>query len=63
MNPLEYFSLQCPWCSESIDLEIDLTFADQEYIEDCSVCCAPILVQVSVPEDGEPRVELHRDNE
>ncbi len=63
MNPLESITQSCPWCSAEISLEIDTTFADQEYIEDCSVCCAPIVVKVSVPEMGQPEVELHRDNE
>ena len=63
MNPVETFTDLCPWCSESVTFEFDTTFAEQEYIEDCSVCCAPILVKIRVLDEGDPEVELHRDNE
>lgn len=63
MNPIESVTQYCPWCSESITFQIDTTISDQEYIEDCTVCCAPILVQIRVPFSGTPEVELHRDNE
>ena len=63
MNPIETIDDLCPWCSASVSLDIDTTFDDQEYIEDCGVCCSPILVRIRVPEMGTPEVELHRDNE
>jgi len=46
-------SLSCPHCGEPID-----TFPDpgggseQEYIEDCAVCCRPILLRATLDEDG-----------
>jgi hypothetical protein len=36
----------CPYCGESIELLIDTSLPQQEYIEDCSVCCRPITVSV-----------------
>ncbi|MDH4022121.1 MAG: CPXCG motif-containing cysteine-rich protein [Gammaproteobacteria bacterium] len=45
-------SVTCPHCWESITLQIDLSAGDQSYVEDCSVCCAPILVNYTV-KDGE----------
>jgi transcription elongation factor Elf1 len=32
----------CPYCWESITMLLDLTAADQAYVEDCEVCCHPI---------------------
>jgi len=32
----------CPYCWESITMLLDLTAADQAYVEDCEVCCNPI---------------------
>ena len=32
----------CPYCWESITMLLDLTVADQSYVEDCEVCCNPI---------------------
>jgi hypothetical protein len=30
--------------------------SEQEYVEDCPVCCRPNVVHVEVDEDGEVRV-------
>ncbi len=49
---LEEVAIQCPHCGETITLTLDLSEGDQSYVEDCSVCCAPILVNFSVDEDG-----------
>ena len=42
----------CPYCWKSITMLLDLTVADQSYVEDCEVCCSPISLRVCV-EDGE----------
>jgi len=41
----------CPYCGESIDLLIDVSVESQQYVEDCQVCCRPIVVEASY--DGE----------
>ena len=38
--------LGCPYCGEVIELIVDLSQGSHEYIEDCFVCCRPIMVQV-----------------
>ncbi len=40
--------IDCPYCGESIDLLVDDSAGDQQYIEDCQVCCRPIVVTVTV---------------
>jgi hypothetical protein len=41
----------CPHCGEAIDVFPDLGGGEtQEYIEDCSVCCRPILFSVTLDE-------------
>jgi len=55
--------IDCPYCGESIDLIIDDSIDQQEYVEDCSVCCRPINVIVSVTEDSEISVSCSADNE
>jgi hypothetical protein len=42
----------CPHCWESIELTLDLSVAEQSYIEDCPVCCKPMAVSY-VAVDGE----------
>jgi hypothetical protein len=34
----------CPHCWEAITLTLDLSVAEQSYIEDCPVCCKPLIV-------------------
>jgi len=34
----------CPYCGETITLVVDLSIAEQDYIEDCFVCCRPIRI-------------------
>ena len=47
----------CSACGEEIVVPVDLTAGEeQEYVEDCPVCCRPHLLRVSVDEDG--RVSL-----
>jgi len=40
---IEHF-FTCPHCWEEISFVIDLSVAEQTYIEDCEVCCQPIEV-------------------
>jgi len=37
----EYF-LQCPYCWEPISILVDTSIPDQNYVEDCEVCCNTI---------------------
>ena len=49
--------LQCPYCGESVELNIDGGGGvHQEYVEDCPVCCHPNVLSVEVDESGEIRV-------
>lgn len=38
--------IQCPYCWETIEVIADCSVSEQEYTEDCSVCCRPIIVSV-----------------
>ena len=52
MNLLQGHDTMCPHCGESINLTLDLSVARQSYVEDCPVCCRPMLVSYSAT-DGE----------
>jgi hypothetical protein len=41
----------CPYCGESLELVIDPSEPEQTYIEDCAVCCRPIVVTVFAGEE------------
>lgn len=49
---------RCPWCLELNELFIDISAGDeQEYEENCQVCCRPATIRVKI--DEEPlRVEV-----
>lgn len=63
MNVLESKKIQCPYCSETIDVLIDYSVAQQNYIEDCEVCCRPINFDVSVDQSGDMAVCVTHENE
>ncbi len=50
----------CPYCGESISILLDLSEPDQEYIEDCEVCCRPIEIKYEMDTDGEVIFEESR---
>lgn len=47
---LETRKRQCPWCGEPVELVLDASVESQEYIEDCEVCCRPMVVSVTIDE-------------
>ncbi|MDC0177947.1 CPXCG motif-containing cysteine-rich protein [Polaribacter sp.] len=46
---LEHF-FQCPHCWSEISMILDASVSQQEYIEDCEVCCNPIEVRTTFEE-------------
>jgi transcription elongation factor Elf1 len=44
---LEHY-FQCPYCWEQISMLMDLSVPAQEYLEDCEVCCHPIMISFQV---------------
>lgn len=63
MRALQEQTVTCPYCGERIDILLDLTVPYQNYIEDCQVCCRPIVFDVSVGEDGEVSVFARSEND
>ncbi len=63
MQALTEYPAQCPYCGENIVLLIDESESEQNYIEDCQVCCQPIIIDITIHWDGELNVELHSENE
>jgi len=63
MPALESVMVQCPYCWEMLEISIDPSVPEQEYVEDCQVCCNPILLTVSIDEGNVPRVEARAENE
>jgi len=63
MSLQEECFLDCPYCGEPISVLVDCSLEQQTYVEDCQVCCQPMVVQVAVDEDGVPSVYALREDE
>ncbi|MDH5446697.1 MAG: CPXCG motif-containing cysteine-rich protein [Gammaproteobacteria bacterium] len=64
MNSLEEFHFDCPYCGENLSTLIDISGGKQQYIEDCQVCCCPILFDIAM-EGAEEKLTIitRRENE
>jgi hypothetical protein len=48
----EVAKVQCPYCWETIEVVVDCSVDEQEYTEDCSVCCRPMIISIYI-DDGQ----------
>ena len=57
--------VQCPHCWEWFDALVDPSQGDQEYVEDCQVCCRPMVIHCYVDEEftDEVSVFIKREDE
>jgi len=46
-----------------IEVLIDCSVPEQEYIEDCQVCCRPICFNVTIDHEGDASVVVTHENE
>lgn len=63
MSALESVLIQCPYCWETLDVSLDPSVQEQEYVEDCQVCCRPIVIHVTFDDDLTPHVDARAENE
>lgn len=47
----EEYYFTCPYCWQRISILLDLSVPEQSYVEDCEVCCRPILVSYAVEDE------------
>jgi hypothetical protein len=56
-------TISCPYCGEAISVLVDDSLPEQRYVEDCQVCCRPIVLNVAVDPDGDISVLARNENE
>jgi transcription elongation factor Elf1 len=56
-------TIQCPYCGENIVVLVDDSVPQQNYIEDCQVCCRPIEFSVAIQPDGGVDILATNENE
>lgn len=51
--------IRCPYCGEEVEITLDPGGGtDQEYVEDCEVCCRPWQLHVTFDLDGAADVQV-----
>jgi hypothetical protein len=52
-------TVACPYCGQAVEIALDPgSGTNQEYVEDCEVCCRPWNVSVSYQADGSASVDV-----
>lgn len=63
MELLQTRQISCPCCGEIIEVVIDCSAGSREYVEDCQVCCQPMLVSVDAGDPEAVGVSVRREND
>ncbi len=63
MSLLQEIATSCPYCGEMITLLVDESVEQQQYIEDCQVCCRPMEIRMSVSADGSCQIDIRAEND
>ena len=63
MHELDFQDIACPYCGETINVALDTSIPSQEYIEDCQVCCRPIIFTVAAVTEHEAQVSVRTEDE
>ncbi len=50
----------CPYCWESFVLLVDGSVDQQEYVEDCEICCRPIDFRIEIDAWEQLQVDASR---
>jgi len=53
----------CPYCGETITVLVDDSLPKQNYVEDCQVCCRPIVFDITADNDGDMLVSVRSEDE
>jgi|TARA_B100000767_G_C19311816_1_gene347904 hypothetical protein len=63
MHALTERPIDCPYCGETIKILIEPSDMDQQYIEDCQVCCRPINFSVYENMNGDIDVNVFSEDD
>lgn len=56
-------AIDCPYCGEAVEILIDASIPSQRYIEDCQVCCRPIMLGIRFDAEGDAQVSASAEND
>ncbi|NVK10770.1 MAG: CPXCG motif-containing cysteine-rich protein [Gammaproteobacteria bacterium] len=63
MTDLHERRVDCPYCGETLEVLLNAEEAGQEYIEDCQVCCKPMVFSIFTNFSGGLEVSVRDENE
>lgn len=63
MDVRETVTIHCPYCGEPNSVYVSVEEVGEEYIEDCHVCCRPIVFHIDLTMDGNLSVHVRAENE
>jgi len=49
---VQFHWVQCPYCGEAFETQIDASSGSARYVEDCQICCQPIEFSLEVDHAG-----------
>jgi len=55
--------IYCPYCGEGIEVLVDPGDAGTTYVEDCQVCCRPIVLAALLDHGGELTLHVKHEDE
>ena len=53
----------CPYCGEPSTISVGAGEEDEEYVQDCPVCCRPWKVRIRIRRDGTADVSVAAEGE
>ena len=60
----QYEEFSCPYCGETNQLLVDFSGGRaQEFVVDCEVCCAPIIIRLQLRGQEIITLDVQRENE
>ena len=64
MSLEQFEDFLCPYCGEPNQLLVDLSGGShQEFVVDCEVCCAPIVLRLSLQGEDIISLDVQKENE
>ncbi len=64
MSLEQFEDFLCPYCGQTNVLNVDMSGgSSQEFVTDCEVCCAPIIVLVKIRGRMIQSIDIRKENE
>jgi hypothetical protein len=52
LDSVQFHLVQCPYCGERFETQVDTSSGSVRYVEDCQICCQPIEFSLEVDHNG-----------